>query len=521
MTLITELLNSPYAVQTACVALVALFITTFWADIADELPYRRIPLVGKSGGWDLTNRKARARFTHSCRQLIAEGFSKGMNVFQLMGSTKAMIILHPKYIDEIKNNPELSFEDAIKHIFFDNRVPGFEPFHNGTAQKVTVEVVRTKLTQTLGSLSIPLSKRTTEILKESLPPTDDWKSYYIASMVPQMVARLSSLVFVGETISKDPEWIEVSVNYALDSFMAMRDLREWPSILRPIVCRFLPSAQKLRKHLRKARTIIYRELDRRALVRAGKLPEEDPPRNADALDWYRETAEARNQLDFDQSCSQVGLALAAIHTTSNLLTNVLYDLAAYPEYIQPLRDEIRAVAAEDGILKKTSLLKLKLMDSVMKESQRMHPVSLTSISRLAHRQVVLSDGTVIPKGANISISTKTLEDDSIYPNAATYDGYRFFRKRQQPGNEHKHQFVTTTADHYVFGHGIHACPGRFFAANETKIMLLHLLLKYDFKFESDGRPQNIENGTESITDPRVQMSFRSRESEVDLSFLGE
>jgi cytochrome P450 len=196
-------------------------------------------------------------------------------------------------------------------------------------------------------------------------------------MIPHMVARLSSLIFVGETISKDAEWTDVSVNYAIDSFMAMRDLREWPSILRPIVHRFLPSAQKLRKHLEKARSIISREIDRRALIRAGKLPEDYPARNVDALDWYRETAEARNQLDFDQSCSQVGLALAAIHTTSNLLTNVLYDLAAYPEYIQPLRDEIRAVAAEDGILKKTSLLKLKLMDSVMKESQRMHPVSLS------------------------------------------------------------------------------------------------------------------------------------------------
>lgn len=195
-----------------------------------------------------------------------------------------------------------------------------------------------------------------------------------------MVARLSSLIFVGETISHDDEWIDVSVNYAIDAFMAMRDLREWPSILHPVVHWFLPSTQKLRTHLEMARSIISREIDRRALIRAGKLPADDPPRGPDALDWYRETAEARNNLTFDQSCAQVGLALAAIHTTSNLLTNVMYDLAAYPEYIQPLRDEIRAVAAEDEVLKKTSLLKLKLMDSVMKESQRTNPLSLSKLS---------------------------------------------------------------------------------------------------------------------------------------------
>ncbi|KAJ5779084.1 hypothetical protein N7457_006804 [Penicillium paradoxum] len=520
MAVITELLNSPYVAQSVCFALLAVFITSIWGDIANEIPHRRIPLVGKTW-WELTNKKARSRFTKSSRKLIAEGFAQGRNVFQIMGATRPMVVLHPKFVDEIKNHPDLSFEDAIKKTFFDNRIPGFEPFHNGTSLQVTVEIVRTKLTQALGSITIPLSKETAAILRASLPPTDEWEPYQIASKIPHMVARLSSLIFVGETISHDEEWINVSVNYAIDAFNAMRDLREWPSILRPVIHRFLPATQKLRKHLQMARAIISREIDRRALIRAGEIPEDDPPRNIDALDWYRETAEARNKLDFDQSCSQVGLALAAIHTTSNLLNNVLYDLAAYPEYIQPLRDEIWAVAAEDGILQKTSLLKLRLMDSVMKESQRTHPLSFTSMNRLTLKEIVLSDGTVIPKGANILVSTNTLENDSIYPSASTYDGYRFYNKRQQPGNEHRHQFVTTTTEHFVFGHGVHACPGRFFAANESKIMLLHLLLKYDWKLQSGERPQNIENGVESIPDPRVQLLFRSREPEVDLSFLGE
>jgi cytochrome P450 len=205
----------------------------------------------------------------------------------------------------------------------------------------------------------------------------DWTPYNFAHKIPYMVARVSSLVFVGETICHNDEWIDVSVNYALDSFQAMRELRTWPSVLRPIVHWFLPSTQKLRSHLKKANSLISHEIDRRALIREGKLPAENPPHKPDALDWLRETAEAQNNFTIDQARSQVGLALAAIHTTSNLITNVMYDLAAYPEYFQPLRDEIHAVAAEDGVLKKTSLLKLKLMDSIMKESQRTHPLSLS------------------------------------------------------------------------------------------------------------------------------------------------
>ena len=75
MAVITELLNSPYVVQSVCVALVAVFITSFWADIANEIPHRHIPLVGKTW-WELTNKKARQRFTQSSRQLITEGFAK-------------------------------------------------------------------------------------------------------------------------------------------------------------------------------------------------------------------------------------------------------------------------------------------------------------------------------------------------------------------------------------------------------------------------------------------------------------
>ncbi|KAJ6041518.1 hypothetical protein N7460_006908 [Penicillium canescens] len=521
MGVLNELLNSPYVVQGVCIALVVVFITSVWGDLADEIPFRRVPLVGKNR-WEITNKEARSRFTQSARALIAEGFAKGANVFQIMGANQPVILVHPKYMNEIKNHPHLSFEDAIKKTFFSNRIAGFEPFHNLGSFNITAGVARTQLTQALGSLSIPLSKETGATVKDAFPPSNEWKPYNFFQKTPYMIARISSLIFLGEEISHNDEWVDVSVNYVIDAFEARRELRGWPSVLRPLVHWFMPTTQKLRKHMESARSIIANELERRDLIRAGKLPEDDPPRIRDALDWFKETAEANNFTNFNISRAQVGLSLAAIHTTSNLLTNIMYDLAAYPEYIQPLRDEICAVAAEDGVLNKTSLLKLKLMDSVMKESQRMHPLGLTGLNRYATQQITFSDGTIIPKGATIAVSVHTMmEDGIIYDNASTYDGYRFYNMRQEPGSEHRHQLVTTTPEHFAFGLGKHACPGRFFAANESKILLLHLIMKYDWKLQSGGRPKNYENGFELITDPTVEMLFRSREPEIDLGFLGE
>jgi hypothetical protein len=75
MALLAELLTTPYLVQALCAAVLVLFVSSFWQDLADEIPYGRVPLVGKKW-WDLSNKKAKARFAEAARALIAEGFAK-------------------------------------------------------------------------------------------------------------------------------------------------------------------------------------------------------------------------------------------------------------------------------------------------------------------------------------------------------------------------------------------------------------------------------------------------------------
>lgn len=75
MAVLVELLATPYVVQGICIALLAFFVSSFWNDLADEIPYGRVPLVGKNW-WDFSNKKAKLRFTQAARELIAEGFAK-------------------------------------------------------------------------------------------------------------------------------------------------------------------------------------------------------------------------------------------------------------------------------------------------------------------------------------------------------------------------------------------------------------------------------------------------------------
>lgn len=89
--------------------------------------------------------------------------------------------------------------------------------------------------------------------------------------------------------------------------------------------------------------------------------------------------------------------------------------------------------------------------------------------------------------------------------------------RDDPVRQKAAHLVSTTPEHNAFGYGQHACPGRFFAANEIKIALIGILIKYDFKLPKDANPKVYENGVRLVSDPMATLKFRRREAEIDLN----
>lgn len=117
-----------------------------------------------------------------------------------------------------------------------------------------------------------------------------------------------------------------------------------------------------------------------------------------------------------------------------------------------------------------------------------------TFQRRATAALTLSDGTCIPKGTKIEMATCSVhEDESLFVNASEFDGFRSYRKRQEPGAKHKHQYVSTSRTDLSWGYGRHSCPGRFVADIEIKLVLAEMLLNYDMKF-ADGqeRPKSTE-----------------------------
>jgi cytochrome P450 len=133
--------------------------------------------------------------------------------------------------------------------------------------------------------------------------------------------------------------------------------------------------------------------------------------------------------------------------------------------------------------------------------------------RLALEDITLEDGTFIPKGHQLSVSCHSMRDNAIYKNASSWDGYRFYRQREQPGMENKAQLSSTSPEHMGFGYGVHACPGRFFAANEVKIIMIYLLLQYEWRTPPGSKPNPLSWCTTWATDPTFELEVRRKSSD--------
>ncbi|KAG2024661.1 hypothetical protein GB937_003854 [Aspergillus fischeri] len=106
-------------------------------------------------------------------------------------------------------------------------------------------------------------------------------------------------------------------------------------------------------------------------------------------------------------------------------------------------------------------------------------------------------------------------DPDAYPNPELFNPYRFLRLRETPGHETSAQLVWPSPD-LGFGYGKHACPGRFFTANEVKIALCHIILKYNFNLPDGYTPTVRKRGISLSADPSAKLVIRRRQEEIAL-----
>jgi ent-kaurene oxidase len=184
---------------------------------------------------------------------------------------------------------------------------------------------------------------------------------------------MSSMVFLGRPACRNPEWLQLCVDYSINVFTTSLTLRMFPPFTHPLVARLLPSRRLIRQNIQAAERIlapIIEGYDQRLKDRK----EDELPT---MLDWMLENDPGKERQIEELAVRQLILTLASIHSTASTVTQALFDLCAHPELIEPLQEEAKAVwELSGGTFKKEYLPRLELLDSFLVESARLNPLIL-------------------------------------------------------------------------------------------------------------------------------------------------
>ncbi|KAH7014215.1 putative cytochrome P450 [Microdochium trichocladiopsis] len=470
------------------------------------------PVINEYPG-DYFNKRALKEAQDNVRSLIEHGFARYPDKpFAIKVPYGYKIILPASLANWVKSKRELDHVQLVRDEYFAG-LPGFE---SQTVLHHPDEYVKRMITTKLGQNDSTMPALNTALaaaIDDLWGPSQDWHMLNWHADTMGIIARAASTVFVGPEKSSDPEWLSLVQDYVLSYFGAVGDLHKYPVWSRRIVNWFLPNASRCRRLQVQARVIIEDVLSkRRAAVNKAQVEGKQPPVYNDALEWGQKDPECKHH----PADMQLALAMAAMFTTSEMFRQILIDVARHPELVQPLRDEVKQKLSTHGVTV-AATSNMVLLDSVMKESQRLSAPPAV-VERAVLKDTALPDGRVLPHGSHLLVDATHLGSKDVYPDPEEFDGYRFLHKRE--AGDKSSSFVQSSPDFLVFGAGRHICPGRFFAANELKLALAHILLKYDIRHaegSGDGKPWS--SGFFAVVNPLVKVEVKRRADDGAAEFL--
>ncbi|KAI4863164.1 ent-kaurene oxidase [Hypoxylon rubiginosum] len=465
---------------------------------------------------------SRLKWMFSADTLVKDSYSKFRDrVYQIKTTEGVRTIIPTSLVGELKGLPEdtLSARTAVQEAMLSEYTSLCAGSHTDTLSLL----LKCKMTGQLARMTPQLKEELEHILATEFPECEEWTPFKIQPFMIRTVARLSGRVFVGPALNRVEEWMDVSINFAITAFIAVIKLQFFPPWMRPVAQYLVSELGTIRKDLAKAEAMITPIIDER--LRDSETPGYEKP--DDYVQWLLDALPEDQKRDyFIQAKLQLLLSAASIHTTGNLTTDCIYDLAVHQDMQEILREEAREVFSDDETwARKDSMGRLKKLDSFIKESQRLSG-NVTSFIRKVMKPIDLSDGTHLPAGTDLLAPMAGVAvDERYYSDPEVFDGLRFFKLRQQQqqhqqsasssGDEAsaassgRHQFTSIGDTNMNFGLGKHACPGRFFAGCEIKLVLALLLLRYDIR---------LRDGEAARPAPNMFMMTKSPSMTAEIMF---
>ncbi|KAH0489729.1 hypothetical protein TgHK011_010146 [Trichoderma gracile] len=525
----------------------ALFLVlSFIVDFASHPQYpRQIPIMGKGHGI-LNGFLDSFRYVTNYVEWIRDGYDKfgkkGMPFIVPAPFSRPPEVVMPRdQLAWLFDQPDdiVSTYDAHNAVLFSEynflgRRLAYDPFPNRVIHKYLARHLSTVIPHVDDEIQHAVD---TALGKD----TDNWKSIKLWSLWLEIVPRVTNRLLVGPEICRNEQFLDGMVKFAEDVVRNGLLLQLIPKVLHPIFGRLFSIFNYLhwRSSNTQAQPVIQKRLDAMMKKAAGDEEYKDYTPPEDFITWLIRQAlleQKTNELDSTViSRRLLPIEFAAIHTT--VLTGQLWMqdlLTSDPEtgILDILRAEVIANKPSSGPWTKAAISNLVRLDSSIRESQRLSNFAATLIERtvVAQNGLPIPDlGWTLPKGSFVTVNLEgTHHDPDLYSNPHSYDPLRYSRLREAwdaKSDEEKKRdadegtkirglgMVTTSAQHLAFGHGRHACPGRFFVAHELKLIMAHILLNYDIKLVGKV-PEKLWIGASIFPHLKAEIQVRRKKTQA-------
>ncbi|KAH8686213.1 cytochrome P450 [Ilyonectria robusta] len=496
------------------------------------VPYPQgIPIVGQSAGSRRLSLRTRLRYYTDCESLFREAYDnyvkKGKPVILPGFGFRKEVIMPQSAMKWVLAQPDdvLSVDAAFVEVDQVKWGLGHEKI---VADAWQAMLVKKELNQVLEAICAAMNNELGLVFDEHFgTDTANWKEIDLGPTIQIIVAQAASRFTVGLPLCRDKGYIRNALK-----------INEWliinagvtggtPRILQPIVGFLLNiPTRRLLSEMKKWFVPLWEKRLELLPVDPQSPGHEEPQDHLQLILRYAQRERQHELHDFPLILRRLAATnFGSMHQTKIQVTNVILNvLGSDAEYntIAVLRDEVDRILGDDknAAWTKAKVSQMTRADSVSRETLRLQSFG----GRAIFRKVMTSnfetpDGYHLPKGTLLSfLSQPAHVDHDKMDDAAKYDPFRFSRLRELAESRNEKiapvSLVSTSPEFLPFGHGKHACPGRFLIDFELKMILAYVLRNYDIAFadELNGkRPPNIWL-TEAMLPPNgVKIRVKRRE----------
>ncbi|XP_027348426.1 cytochrome P450 71D10-like [Abrus precatorius] len=169
---------------------------------------------------------------------------------------------------------------------------------------------------------------------------------------------------------------------------------------------------------------------------------------------------------------------------SAVIVWAMSELMKNPKVMEKAQSEVRKVFNVKGCVDETDLQQLQYLNSVIKETLRLHPPEALLLPRENSESCVINGYEIPAKSKTIINAWAIARDPKYWSEAERFLPERFL--------DNSIDFKGTHFEYIPFGAGRRICPGIAFSMCNILLSLANLLYHFDWKLPNGANPQELD-----------------------------